>query len=159
MLGALGTLCWVILPVAGFFLAAAFEPNRTGAWVGGLLGVAYLATLAFFATWGTTPGYMKLVVVLAHVGWWILVAFLAAAVLVAFSVDTSDNPALPALVAVTPVLTLATAPCARMPSWTVTAAALRLQRHSLRKSQSANAEATQRLQAWEETLAQTPATS
>lgn len=157
-LAVLGTLCWVILPVVGFFLAVVFDPNRAGAWVGGLLGVAYLGTLAFFASWGTTPGYTKLVVILAHVGWWILIAFLGAAVLVAFSVNTSASPALPILVAVTPLLTLASAPFSWMPWWTVTAAALGLQKRSLGKSQSANATTTQKLQEWEDTLAQAPAT-
>lgn len=155
-LATLGALCWLILPVAGFVLAVAFDPNRAGAWVGGLLGVAYLGTLAFFATWGTTPGYTKFVVVLAHIGWWILVAFLGAAVLVAFSVNTSENPALPILVAVAPLLTVASAPFARMPRWTVTAAALALQKRSLMKSQTANADAMRKLQEWEGTLAQTP---
>lgn len=158
-LGALCTLCWVILPVTGFFLAAGFDPTRAGAWVGGLLGVAYLGTLAFFATWATTPGYGKLVVVLAHIGWWILVVFLAAAVVVAFFVNTSENPWLPVLVTLTPALTLTSAPFVWMPAWTLTGAALRLQKRSLRKSQSLNAEATRKLEEWEETLARNPAAS
>ncbi|MFF7291669.1 hypothetical protein ACFY9N_03965 [Microbacterium sp. NPDC008134] len=158
-LGTLGALCWVILPVTGFFLAAVVDPDRAGGWVGGLLGVAYLSTLAFFATWATTPGYAKVVVVLAHIGWWILVVFLVFAVLVAFSVNTSENPVLPILVMVTPVLTLVTAPFALMPSWTITAAALRLQQRSLTKSQAANTEATRKLQEYEEALAQTSPTS
>lgn len=158
-LGALCTLCWVILPVAGFFLAVAFDPNRAGAWVGGLLGVAYLGTLAFFATWATAPGYTKLVVVLAHIGWWILVVFLAAAVVVASFVNTSESFWLPAVAAVAPVLTLASAPFSWMPSWSLTGAALWLQKRSLSKSQSVNAEATRKLQEWEETLASNPANS